>query len=228
MDIIHSLYNHNLVKSIIKDNPIDENGDVRFTNKYIDNTRFSTLQFLDLLQQLENAVELLSSFTYNKNSKVNRGDFLHYNIENYIIRLNSIIDRLLQIVNDVFDFKINVRGVSLKTIKLKIENTAISNYIDNLDKLIYPYSVIRNRVIHQNSYSDDETLRNIKLFYYSELFNDEELLLKVKRRRVEILKEFIQKKKEEYRTINKQCVEIIMKIFDELEIEYDLQKNNFR
>ena len=64
--------------------------------------------------------EFLSNYGYSKKIESTRADYLIYNLENYLIRLNSVYDRVLQIVNAVFHLCINEENVNHSVI--------ISNY----------------------------------------------------------------------------------------------------
>jgi hypothetical protein len=78
---------------------------------YIHKVGFYLVNTISWCKQLDLAVELLSNFDYSK-KEVSRADHLIYNIENYLIRIKSVHDRVLQLVNAVFHLCLNEAKVS--------------------------------------------------------------------------------------------------------------------
>ncbi len=71
---------------------------------YVHKVGFYLVHTLTWCKQLDLAIEFLSNYDYSKKIEASRADHLIYNIENYLIRLNSVYDRILQIVNAAFSF----------------------------------------------------------------------------------------------------------------------------
>jgi hypothetical protein len=93
--------------------------------------------------------------------------FLTYQIENYLIRVNGIYDRVLKLVNVVFELsndpKYCYENVILKNLKVKQSN--IPAVVKKLKKTLEDYNVDRNEIIHHLSYSDKD-LNELEMFFF--------------------------------------------------------------
>src|SRR5699024_1454960 len=69
---------------------------------YVQKVGFFLVHMLAWCKQLDLSIELLSNFDYSKKINASRADHLIYNLENYLIRVNSVYDRVLQLTNAVF------------------------------------------------------------------------------------------------------------------------------
>ena len=72
---------------------------------YIHRVGFAYVNLAYFCDQLDFAIEYLSMYDYRRPRKKdgpNRINYLTDNIENYLIRLQSIQDRLLQLINNVY------------------------------------------------------------------------------------------------------------------------------
>ena len=69
---------------------------------YVQRLGFHVSHALTWFKQLDLAIEFLSNYEYSKKQSSNRADHLIYNVENYLIRLNSVYDRTLQLTNSTF------------------------------------------------------------------------------------------------------------------------------
>ena len=78
---------------------------------YIQKVGFYLVNTISWCKQLDLAIELLSNFDYSR-KETTRAEHLIYNIENYLIRIKSVHDRVLQLVNAVFHLCINEANVN--------------------------------------------------------------------------------------------------------------------
>lgn len=69
---------------------------------YVQRTGFFLAHMLTWCKQLDLAIEFLANFDYSKKVNATRADHTIYNLENYLIRVNSVYDRGLQLINAVF------------------------------------------------------------------------------------------------------------------------------
>ena len=72
---------------------------------YVTRVGYSLAHTLPWVEQLHQAVHFLSDFGYSKKLRtdgIQRSHHLIYNIENYLVRLQAVYDRLLQLTNAVF------------------------------------------------------------------------------------------------------------------------------
>jgi len=130
MKTIDELYTHKFLDQIYIDNPLStlkkENSDDLPTEIefYKGNVLFYTIHLMDLIGQINDAVELLSNYNYNvKMKNIGRGKHLTYNIENYTIRINSLLDRILQTINATFHLGFDERHVNEKVVVRNIKVT---------------------------------------------------------------------------------------------------------
>ncbi len=197
---------------------------------YILRVGYSISHLITWLEQLEHAVHYLSNFSYSKNTKtigINRAHHFIYNVENYLIRLQSIYDRTLQLTNNVFHLCIEESNISHSLIisNLKVSRTDIPKLLKSLRRSIDSKAQDRHAIIHKHSYQE-KSLRRLELFY---MFNQEtwenrenspsyEGLCHI---RSQLMKEVVAEKKREYSEINKKICEVLYPLFTELHIHYD-------
>ena len=134
-----NLISHNFFQQLLKDTePFLKDAkiaDVELLNTdvileieyYIQNVAFYAIHLFELCNQLERAINLLSNFRFNSKNEISRGDHLSYNVENYIIRLTSLTDRILQTINAVFHLGINEKDINERVIinNLKVTMTLL-------------------------------------------------------------------------------------------------------
>lgn len=237
MDKIHNIENHDFYNELVKDAnqylagkdfevfdiEIPKETEFDEIEFYIHNVGFYTSYFIKWLKQLDFAIEILSNYDYKKDSKYNRVDHLIYNIENYIIRFQSVSDRLLQVINGVFHLTINENDVKGTVImnNLKVSRTSVQSKYSPIKKHLKKLYNERNTIIHRHSYLEKE-LRKLELFYEAD---KKKIDSRIKTFRTQKLKEYLEKKKEEYSSNNQKLFELIPVLFDELLIEYKKQRN---
>ena len=152
-----------------------------------------------------------------------------YNIENYFIRLNSVYDRMLQLINAVFHLSVNPESVGHSVIisNLKVSRrTEIKANIKQVKKYLETYSQKRNTLIHKHSWRDVK-LRKLELFYLNrieEMSISPEGKKRFKNYRAQKLKEYITEQKGEFAQINKELAAKIDPLFLSLKPEYLRQK----
>lgn len=238
MNIIEELYAHKFLEQICIDNPLstlkkkssdDLPTEIEF---YKGNVLFYTTHLIDLIGQINDAVELLSNYNYTvKMKNIGRGKHLTYNIENYTIRINSLLDRILQTINATFHLGIDERHVNEKVVvrNLKVTTTEIPNHFDELKKYLNEKSRNRNIIIHRHSIIDDELFRLQKLYhpeFTSNYLNksDEKDIEELKYLRKDFLTRYVKKKRKEFYEINETCFKKVITIFDLLLIKYNSVK----
>lgn len=200
---------------------------------YIHNTGFYYVHLLELCRQLENAVKLISNFRYDKKNEFGRGDHLTYNIENYIIRLTSVSDRVLQVINAAFHLGVSEKDVNERVIinNLKVARTNTSKHFNEFKKTLQEYTGDRNTIVHRHSYLDKQ-LRKIQVFYDAQLtrgiLDDSDKANGLKEVRKTLLTKFIAEKKKEYSKTNENCIKKLLPIFDDLADQYEKMKQKLK
>jgi hypothetical protein len=194
---------------------------------YIQKVGFYLVNTTSWCKQLDLAIELLSNFDYSR-KETKRTGHLIYNIENYLIRIKSVHDRLLQLVNAVFHLCINEANVNHGVIvsNYKVQHRPeILKAIKAVSKYLSEHEQIRHTLIHRHSLLDKD-LKKIELFYMNnfEHIDDQAQVKAYKYVRTEHLKRFLTDKKSEFRQINRDLYKLVNTLFIELKPEYDRQK----
>jgi hypothetical protein len=100
---------------------------------------------------------------------ITRADHVAYQIENFIIRLGTVSDRALKLVNIVVQTGNQPRdcGWSVVAKNAHVAPTTARNRLDALDEAVRPHRETRNRIVHQGRYSD-ELLRKWEIYFVLE------------------------------------------------------------
>ncbi len=194
---------------------------------YVQKVGFFLVNTISWCKQLDLAIELLSNFNYSK-KEASRADHLIYNIENYLIRIKSVHDRVLQLVNAVFHLCINEANVNHGIIvsNYKVQHRPeILKAVKAISKYLSEHEQIRHTLIHRHSLIDKD-LKKIEFFYLNnfEHIDNEDQVKAYKYVRTEHLKRFLSDKKSEFREINEALYLLINALFLELNSEYERQK----
>lgn len=197
---------------------------------YIHKVGFYLTHTITWCKQLNFALDFISNYNYSQKNSSTRADHLIYNIENYLMRLNSIYDRVLQIVNAVFHLCISEEmvnhGVILTNYKVQ-HRTEIYNELKKLSKFFRKFKEDRNTIIHRHSYMDLE-LRRIELFYMADLVEKDNYTSELKKYRSMALKKYISSVKEDFSNINDNVFNNLNCFFNKLVIEYENVKKRLK
>ena len=195
---------------------------------YIQKVGFFLVHTLAWCRQLDLAIEFLSNFDYSKKNSATRADHTIYNLENYLIRINSAYDRVLQLVNAVFHLGVSEEHVSHAVI---ISNAKVQHRPEivskgkAVQKYLKDYAQARHTLVHKHSYLDVK-MRRLELFYLHDLDSlpkDDAWKENLKAFRAQYLKEFLSEKKDEFQNINDGLGDKINDLFGELHHEYKRQ-----
>ena len=199
---------------------------------YIRYVSFYNIHLFQLCNQLERAVNLLSNFRTDNKNEIGWGHHLSYNIENYFIRLDSLYDRVLQLVNAIYNFGLTDNLVNKRSVTKKISTvdgySELNNSLEMLNKVLKNYSdEKRNAIIHRHSYFDQQ-LDRIEMYYHpfysKEILEDKDKAENFKQIRKEELSFYLRRKKKEFNETNQMCFEKLLLIFDDLEKQYSIMK----
>jgi len=200
---------------------------------YIQKVGFFLAHTLTWCKQLHAASELLTNFDYAKKIDVSRADHLIYSVENYLIRLNSVHDRILQLVNAIFHLCVSEEHVSHSAIisNYKVQHRpAIVKKIKAVKKHLDGFAQQRHTLIHRHSLLDEE-LRRIELFYHQDFGNvgwSPNEVSRFRTFRANYLRKYVVKKKVEFTRNNILLASLLDDLFDALAQEYVNQKEAFR
>ncbi|MES1933856.1 hypothetical protein T35B1_14684 [Salinisphaera shabanensis T35B1] len=195
---------------------------------YIQKVGFFLAHSLTWYKQLDLAIEFLSNFDYSKNIGATRADHLIYNLENYLIRVNSAYDRVLQLVNAVFHLCISEENVGHAVVvsNYKVQHRPeIVSKIKAVKKFLADYAQARHTLIHKHSWLDAK-MRRLELFYMHDLdalSDDKEWKKRLRYVRSQYLRDFISEKKDEFNQLNEALAVKVSDLFAELGGEYQRQ-----
>ena len=167
-----------------------------------------------------------------KKAAINRHSLIVYHVENYIIRTQSLLDRVLKLVDAVFHLLDAPRNcqfdVVVKNVKVAVSEAPES--IKSLRKLLGQYSAVRNEVIHQHSIKEDD-LRILDLYFLLERW--EEISPRQNRSNVsepaqDMTQEVLWKRKYEFSKFNKELAVAIAHIFEKLAPYYSREEQALR
>jgi len=155
---------------IVKCHPNKPNNDPKASKKecYAIETFLSLSNVVTCIDQLYYSVDMLSGYkSQNTHEKMNRFDYIVFGIENYYLRLTSIYDRCLRLVNIIFQLGIPERECKEATItkNTNVKITPVANALKSLDKFTSPFRFYRNTIAHESTYSED-ILNKLGSYYY--------------------------------------------------------------
>ena len=240
------LYQHPLFEMVSQDSINSQTVlGVGFTDDLDDSTTVDELQFyvmrvgfslahaLGWVEQLHQAVHFMTDLGYGKKATdlgIKRPAHLLYNIENYLIRLQSVYDRCLQLTNAVFHICISDELVSHSLIvsNLHVSRTPVPKLLKAVRKTIDNHAQDRHQLIHRNSHMDPQ-LRKIELLYMHsrETWKDDKKFTyeRLTLHRAERVRTFTTQRKDEFVRINSELVLALGPLFDELLLQYKRQKS---
>jgi hypothetical protein len=212
---------------------LDDSTTVDELQFYIMRVGFSLSHALGWVEQLHYAVHFMTDFGYGKKAKdlgIKRPAHLLYNIENYLIRLQSVYDRCLQLTNAVFHICTSDELVNhgLIVSNLHVSRTPVPKLLKAVKKTIEDHAQDRHKLIHRHSHMDPE-LRKIELLYMhsKETWKDDGKFTyeRLVARRADRVRSFTTKRKGEFVKINAALTSALGPLFDELLVQYKRQKS---
>lgn len=195
---------------------------------YVTRVGYGLAHTLTWVEQLHHAVHFLVAFNYDSKvtqGGVNRFHHLIYNIENYLVRLQSVYDRLLQLTNIVFHICMSDELVnhSLIVSNLRVSRTKVPKLLKTVRRTIEPLATARNDIIHKHSYTDHD-LQRLELFYMHKEATwgaDQKLPFKsLKHLRSQLMKKATTSKRTEFAALNASLLAALDPLFTELLAQY--------
>ncbi|MDD2371626.1 MAG: Cthe_2314 family HEPN domain-containing protein [Firmicutes bacterium] len=205
--------------------------------KYVESVTLSLIELEYLFNQLEQAVVMLTEVCITKKLKENditKLDGFKYNLENYLIRLIAIDDRILYLIDKVYllgNPDKNCKEYIIMKNEVFNDDKIIRVKYNKLKDLLVKYRKVRNSIIHQKSYVDDELIiYNLQ----QEMIMNEELhtsfetdIGKFQKYFKKNSKEYMLDTEEKFKSINEELFILICEILYELNARYLIEKNRF-
>lgn len=125
----------------------------------------------DCMEQLHFSIELLSGYrTSTSPESMNRHDHIVFAIENYYLRITSVYDRCLRLINILYNLGLPERDCKNSTIlkNLHVKGSDIEISLKAIDRFTSKFRQFRNSVAHNETYSEDDKLQIIASYYFLE------------------------------------------------------------
>ena len=168
-----------------------------------------------------------------KRAGINRQKHIVFHVESYIIRVQSLFDRVLKLVDAVFHLLNDAKNcrphVILKNIKVKHHEPVLRS-IKKLEKLLDRYASQRNEVIHAGSFQEDR-LRVLELYYVlenAERLGGRTLPRGYAGRRNEMAREIVREKKSEFTVFNAELAAALIEVLNALSPCYKTEEHALR
>lgn len=200
---------------------------------YIEAVGFNLAHTLTWFKQLDLSLNLLLDFDCSQRTDTG-ADYFLYNAGNYIIRINSSYDKILQVINAVFHLGISDRNVNEGTItnNLRVKRyIEISSALKNVKAKLRKYSQIRNDLIHKNSSLSDPALERLEMLYIPEMaeaMKDKYMDFDFEEYRSMHVRVQIEKKKVEFANVHEELATLLNKLLALCDVEYELQKKRLQ
>jgi len=204
---------------------------------YVMRVGYSLAQIVTWMEQLDHAVYYLSDFSYKKDAKdegVNRAKHLLYSVENYLIRLQSVYDRALQLTNNVFHLGIEDSNVGHSAVisNLKVSRTDVAGQLRAVKKEVERRAQERHAIVHRESHRDED-LRRLEMFY---MFSEDTWNAKpggstfegLCHMRSQLLKTVVAEKKKDFAELNQSVFGKIEVLFAGLHSQYNKERGRLR
>jgi hypothetical protein len=133
--------------------------------------RISKLVFsiIDNCKQLEYIPIFLSKYEpkeYLESNKINHAEYLHYHTQNHLIKVCTLFDQQILLLNEIYDLGILENHCNIKTIgeSRKIKNTETYKILNEFNNKTQDYRNQRNLIVHRGIFKDD-TISHLSSLY---------------------------------------------------------------
>jgi len=197
---------------------------------YLSRVSYLLGHYYKYLGQLDHSINCLEEETFTPKMEqegFDRADHLTFCVENYYIRLQSVYDRTLQLVNAVFHLGINEQNVNHTQIisNTRVKLSPIKFRLKALQKVLRPEADTRNTIIHRSGYRDT-TVNMLKFWtFFPKKYSvnstaseslTEEYFDGVYQRYLKA----IETKTREFKEINENLAAVIAPLTDDLYLQY--------
>jgi uncharacterized membrane protein YciS (DUF1049 family) len=199
---------------------------------YIIHVGHTASHLIGVLDQLDYIPLYLLGFSPTKQMKkadLNSAKHIQYTIENYIIRTQSVYDRILSLVDAVFHLGTDVSQLSHELIvtNIHVKHEKVETKLKSLRKVLREYIEERNSIIHHRGLLD-EKLRKLEAFYI--LKSKSEMSSEIKKYdgfRKLSQRDLVKSKRVEFEQFNQKIFERVRDVLDSLHQPYKDRCNYF-
>lgn len=190
---------------------------------------------LTLCQQLDQIPILIGSHrqasTMDK-ADINRHSLIVYHLENYIIRTQGLLDRVLKLVNSAFHLTNSPQNCRFTVVvqNVKVQVSDVDAPLKTLNKLLARYAGVRNEIVHHHSIKED-ALRRLDMYFLLDQWgklSEEDRPVDVKELIKDTIFEVLWFKKRELIAFNDEIATAVSLILDKLASYYLREENTLR
>lgn len=180
---------------------------------------FSISNTLDELKHIPIYFKYFPKYkSYTKN-RIFHDDYMKYHLKNYYIRINTLLDQLALLINEVYELGLPTRRCSIEAVieNKNTKNTTTIKYLKALKKGIQGVKRLRNLIVHEGYYHDKKIFNLGTYIFLSSNNSDFDYEDEIKW----LSKFIIKEKMNEFENNNEQLIKVVVKIYGELVIEYN-------
>jgi len=163
---------------------------------------------------------------------INRHSMIVYHLENYLIRTQSVLDRVLKLVDATFHLLNDPRNCRYEVVtrNVKVQISDVLQPIKNLQRLLKKYAGVRNEIVHHHSIKEDALRRLDMLFLIErmEAISPKEKPSNIDEHIKDNIFEILWFKKRELLAFNDEIAASIAIIFDKLAPYYTREERALR
>ncbi|NYF80694.1 Cthe_2314 family HEPN domain-containing protein [Granulicella arctica] len=187
----------------------------------------SMANLLTLCQQLDQIPILIGNHRQTSamdKAYINRHSLIVYHLENYIIRTQGLLDRVLKLVNSAFHLTNSPQNCRFAVVvqNVKVQVSDVHEPLKKLNKLLARYSGVRNEIVHHHSIKDD-ALRRLDMYFLLERWeklSKKEHPIEFQEHIKDTIFEVLWFKKRELMAFNDEMCVVVSLILDKLEPYY--------
>jgi len=136
---------------------------------YVSHCGYCASHYLSYLQKIENIKIFIDDGTLTKKMKKNNINGYHtlsYNIENFIIRTQGLVERTMILIDAVLDLGNAAQFISYNLIRnnVHIKRLKLDSDLKRMKEVAEKYHYTRNSIIHEREFMDDD-LRELEFEY---------------------------------------------------------------
>lgn len=202
---------------------------------YLLRTSACLIEVLNCCQQLGHIPVYLSNHRRTPAMEkvgINRHAAIVYHLENYIVRTQGLLDRVLKLVDAVFHLTNDPRNCRYEIItrNVKVQVSNIPDSIRGLKRLADRYSKDRNQIVHHGQF-DEDSLRRLEFYFLLERLqriSPKGEASSVREYIQDHVNEILRLKKKEFVEFNREIAASVVQIFDKLAPNYAREEQSLQ
>lgn len=130
--------------------------------------------------QLDTILRLLAvkpTIYFTKEAEIEYSKYLGYNLENYFLRITSILDQSIILVSEFYNLGTEPKNTNLRTLteNKHTKGKDATEIIKKFDRLIQPIKKIRNLIAHRGEFNDEDLKKIEANLYVLSTINEKNL-----------------------------------------------------